>query len=95
MRRQSAPPASEGQSVERSGDSAAHLRSRALKEALADLPSDQREVLVLRHVVGLSPREIAERLGKHEAAIHGLHHRGRGALKAKLHELDRTPVASG
>ena len=30
-------------------------RSRALREALEDLPDDQREVLVLRHVVGLSP----------------------------------------
>ena len=55
--------------------------SRALKTALADLPESQREVLVLRHIGGLSPNEIAERLGKTEASIQGLHHRGRAALK--------------
>ena len=58
--------------------------SLTLREALATLPEDQREVIVLRHVVGLSPGEIAGRLGKTEPSIHGLHHRGRGALRAVL-----------
>jgi RNA polymerase sigma-70 factor (ECF subfamily) len=49
-------------------------------------------VLVLRHVVGLSPVEIADRMQKTESAIHGLHHRGRGALKAALRELEAAPV---
>ena len=30
-------------------------RSHALRQALEQLPEDQREVLVLRHIVGLSP----------------------------------------
>jgi RNA polymerase sigma-70 factor (ECF subfamily) len=51
-------------------------------------------VLVLRHVLGLSPPEIAERLGKTESSIHGLHHRGRAALKAALIELEATPASS-
>ena len=58
-----------------------------LRDALATLPDDQREVIVLRHVVGLSPGEIAGRLGRTEPSIHGLHHRGRGALRAALSEL--------
>jgi RNA polymerase sigma-70 factor (ECF subfamily) len=66
-------------------------RRQSLKEALAGLPEEQREVLVLRHVLGLSPPEIAERLGKTESSIHGLHHRGRAALKAALIELGATP----
>jgi RNA polymerase sigma-70 factor, ECF subfamily len=71
-------------------------RSQCLREALSRLPQEQREVLVLRHVVGLSPKEIAERLGKTEASIHGLHHRGRGALQRTLLEIDAGPVtASG
>ena len=38
--------------------------THALKAALAELPESQREVLVLRHIGGLSPTEIAERPGK-------------------------------
>jgi RNA polymerase sigma-70 factor (ECF subfamily) len=72
-------------------DDADKQRARSLKEALAGLPAEQREVLVLRHVIGLSPGEIADRLGKSEGSIHGLHHRGRRALKAALVELDAAP----
>jgi RNA polymerase sigma-70 factor, ECF subfamily len=67
-------------------------RFHSLREALDRLPDEQREVLVLRHVVGLSPVEIAERMHKTESAIHGLHHRGRGAFKAALRELEAAPV---
>jgi RNA polymerase sigma-70 factor (ECF subfamily) len=63
-----------------------------LKEALATLPHAQREVLVLRHVVGLSPTEIATRTGKTEGSIHGLHHRGRQALKAELIGREAAPA---
>jgi RNA polymerase sigma-70 factor, ECF subfamily len=69
-------------------------RSQCLREALQRLPEEQREVLVLRHVAGLSPGEIAERLGKTEGSIHGLHHRGRGALQAALRELEAAPVTA-
>lgn len=65
----------------------------SLKEALAGLPEDQRQVLFLRHVVGLSPGEIAERLGKTEPSVHGLHHRGRGALRAALTAVEAAPSA--
>jgi RNA polymerase sigma-70 factor, ECF subfamily len=67
-------------------------RCHSIREALDRLPNDQRAVLVLRHVVGLTPVEIADRLHKSESAIHGLHHRGRGALKAALRELGAAPV---
>lgn len=69
-------------------------RSRALRQALEELPEDQREVLVLRHIVGLSPVEIATALDKTESSIHGLHHRGRRALKTSLTELDAAPVVA-
>jgi RNA polymerase sigma-70 factor, ECF subfamily len=68
-----------------------HDRSLMLRDALATLPDDQREVLVLRHLVGLSPGEIAERLGRTEPSIHGLHHRGRRALQAELSSRDSMP----
>ena len=67
-------------------------RSQCLRAALERLPEDQREVLVLRHVAGLTPGEIAKRLGKTEGSIHGLHHRGRATLQDLLRELDSAPV---
>jgi RNA polymerase sigma-70 factor, ECF subfamily len=70
------------------------LRSLTLRDALATLPEEQREVLVLRHLVGLSPGEIAGRLGRTEPSIHGLHHRGRGALRTALTEMECAPAAS-
>jgi Sigma-70, region 4 len=65
-----------------------------LVAALEGLPEDQREVLVLRHIAGLTPGEIALRLGKSEAAVHGLHHRGRASLRVALSELGAAPVTA-
>lgn len=67
-------------------------RSQCLRDALWRIPEEQREVLVLRHLVGMSPGEIATRLGKTEGSIHGLHHRGRAALQEQLREMDAAPV---
>jgi RNA polymerase sigma-70 factor (ECF subfamily) len=58
------------------------------------IPDIQRDVIVLRHVAGYSPSEIAERLGKSEDSIHGLHHRGRRALKQSLRRLDAVPITA-
>ena len=49
---------------------------------------------MLRHIAGLSPNEIADRLGRTEPSIQGLHHRGRAALKVALRELDAAPVTA-
>jgi RNA polymerase sigma-70 factor (ECF subfamily) len=65
-----------------------------LRQALEQLPEDQREVLILRHIAGLSPVEIAQTLQKSESSVHGLHHRGRRTLQAKLTELGAAPVVS-
>jgi RNA polymerase sigma-70 factor (ECF subfamily) len=62
-----------------------------LRDALSTLPKDQCEVLVLRHIAGLSPVEIATRTGRSEGSIHGLHHRGRRALKAELTSRGAAP----
>lgn len=75
-------------------DSPGARRIDDLKEALATLQQDQREVLVLRHFAGLSPTEIALATGKTEGSIHGLHHRGRRALQAELTERGAAPVVA-
>lgn len=69
-----------------------HHRSLMLRDALAALPEEQREVIVLRHLVGLTPGEIAGRLGRTEPSVHGLHHRGRGALRSTLRAMECGPT---
>ena len=59
--------------------------------ALAGLPPEQRAVVVLRHVVGLTPGEIATAMGRSESSVHGLHHRGRRALQTELSNRESAP----
>jgi RNA polymerase sigma-70 factor, ECF subfamily len=69
-------------------------RWQSLSRALDDLPEEQRHVLVLRHIAGLSPVEIARVLGRSESSVHGLHHRGRGAIRESLRDFDAAPVTA-
>jgi RNA polymerase sigma-70 factor (ECF subfamily) len=73
---------------------AAAERGMDIREALQELPEDQREVLVLRHVMGLSPVEIAGTLKKTESSVHGLHHRGRRALQGALTARGAVPTVA-
>ncbi len=66
---------------------------RGLEQALQALPEDQRNVIVLRHLVGLTPGEIAARMERTEPSVHGLHHRARMALKQELLALECGPAA--
>ena len=65
--------------------------AETVRSALATLPDDQRKVVILRHVIGLTPGEIADSMGRSESSIHGLHHRGRRALQLELERLESTP----
>ena len=64
-----------------------------LRLALAALPSAQRDVITLRFLGGLTPREVAERLGRSEDAVHGLQHRGRRRLRRELRRIEEAPEA--
>jgi len=55
-------------------------------EALAALPESQREVVVQRHLEGLSLAAIARTVGRSEAAVVGLLQRGLKTLRELLHE---------
>ena len=59
-------------------------KADSLLDALGELTDDQRAVVVLRHFAGLTPPEIATRIGVTEASVHGLHHRGRHTLQRAL-----------
>jgi RNA polymerase sigma-70 factor (ECF subfamily) len=78
-----------------SDDETSRDRALDLRTALQTLPEDQRQVVVMRHLVGLTPGEIAGKLGRSEPSIHGLHHRGRGALRLALSEMDCAPTIAG
>jgi RNA polymerase sigma-70 factor (ECF subfamily) len=92
IRRHRMIPSEEVRRPDAAADELIDHRSESLRVAFAALPNAQREVLLLRHVVGLTPGEIAERLGKTEGSIHGLHHRGRAALRVALEELGAAPA---
>jgi RNA polymerase sigma-70 factor, ECF subfamily len=65
---------------------------RSLREAFGALSGAQRDVLLLREVVGLTPREVAKRLGKTQAAVNTCHHRARLAAVRSLISLESTPA---
>ena len=67
---------------------------RSLREAFQALSRPQRDVLLLREVVGLTPREVAARLGKTQAAVNTCHHRARLAAARSLISLGSTPATS-
>jgi RNA polymerase sigma-70 factor, ECF subfamily len=92
VRRRRPVPASDRPEPAQASDDAAVELGPALRDALAALSDEQREVVVLRHVAGLGAREIAARLSKSEAAVHALNHRGRTAMRASLMRAGVTPV---
>jgi RNA polymerase sigma-70 factor (ECF subfamily) len=93
LRRRRATPSEDvpGAAASPADDTGDRCRS-CLREALGGLPPDQRDVLVLRHLVGLLPQEIAERLGRSVGSVHGLHHRGRLAARVALADLGAAPA---
>jgi RNA polymerase sigma-70 factor (ECF subfamily) len=65
---------------------------RSLREVFRSLSSAQRDVLLLRELVGLTPQEVAKRLGKSKAAVNTCHHRARRAAVRSLIAMGSTPA---
>ena len=63
------------------------LLSERLRAALMGLEPAQCDVITLRFLMGLSLHETAQALGKTEAAIKALQHRGLGILRRALEPL--------
>ena len=93
LRAQRTVPVAEVHSPDAVAEDAAPERLDALRRALSVLPADQRRVVLLRFVAGLSPAEVARRLGRTEDAVHALQHRARRRLSADLAELGARPAA--
>ncbi len=91
LRRRRAIPTEEVYGPDTHVDESALDHAHSLRAALDTLPEEQRNVVVMRHVIGLTPLEIAAQMGRSESSIHGLHHRGRKALQQELRRLDSAP----
>jgi RNA polymerase sigma-70 factor (ECF subfamily) len=60
-----------------------------LSQAVAGLPDDQREVLLLRHIQGWSLPDIAEHLGRTRPAVASLLRRGLKQLREHMQAQDQ------
>jgi RNA polymerase sigma factor (sigma-70 family) len=75
-----------GRMVEASAEDAAlaRLEVERIVDSIAELPTEQRAVLVLRDIHGLSGAATAQTLGLSRAAMKSRLHRGRQALHSRL-----------
>jgi RNA polymerase sigma-70 factor, ECF subfamily len=65
-----------------------HEEAIRLAEALAEIPVDNREALVLHYCERLHLSEVAKRMGRTSAGVAGLLKRGMKQLRARLHESE-------
>jgi RNA polymerase sigma-70 factor (ECF subfamily) len=87
-------PCEEVRSADVADDVSGRERFADLRLALDALPQEQRDVLVLRFFIGLTPGEVAERIGRSEDAVHGLQHRGRRSLRREMQRIEEVPLAA-
>src|SRR5690606_16488723 len=63
-----------------------HLEIEQVAAAISALPADQRVVLVMRDIQGLSGHEVARRLRISTAAMKSRLHRARAGVREALHD---------
>ncbi|WP_329500727.1 RNA polymerase sigma factor [Kitasatospora herbaricolor] len=80
-------------SAERSAEEAVlrRLEVERIAAAVAALPLDQRQVLIMRDVQGLPGKAVARALGLSDAAMKSRLHRARAAVRHALAATDRAP----
>ena len=66
------------------GDPSMMVDRLDLRDALEKLPANQREVVILRFLVGLSAQQVAEVVGKGPAAVYSLQARAMLTLREQL-----------
>jgi len=71
------------------------LEIERIVESISGLPAEQRAVLVLRDIQGLSGAATAHTLGLSRAAMKSRLHRGREALRSQLRATRVTPSQRG
>ncbi|MGW0802621.1 RNA polymerase sigma factor [Nonomuraea sp. NPDC002799] len=83
--KRSLPPFTEATAVPSAEDEVfERLEAARVADAIAALPTDQRQVLIMRDVQGLSGRMVADHLGLSAAAMKSRLHRARAAVQRTL-----------
>ena len=83
------PEPSDGESLEAQTELV--LDFARVQQKLQQMDPDEREVVELRFLAGLSLKETAYAVNKTVAAVKALQHRGLAALKARLDENKKVP----
>jgi len=84
LRAQRSVPLAEVHATGATAELHARERLESLTAAFSALPEDQRQVMLLRLIAGLTPAEVAERMGRSIDAVHALQHRARRRLRDEL-----------
>jgi len=71
-----------------SGCATRHEHNLLLADALAELPDDYRDIIVLRHVEGLPFEEVAEQMGRSAGAVRMLWLRALNKLRESLEKRE-------
>src|SRR5262249_24073526 len=97
MRQRRAIPCEEVRELDCRNNDSVSYRHRALdlRDALATLPEDQRQVVVMPPPAAPRPGEPPGRLGASEPPTPALPPRGRGPLRTALTEMECGPTTSG
>jgi RNA polymerase sigma-70 factor (ECF subfamily) len=91
LRARRSVPRAEVRSVTEAAEPSARERLADLRAAFAALPADQRQVMLLRLIAGMSPAEVALELGRSVDAVHALQHRARRRLRQELTQQGWAP----
>jgi RNA polymerase sigma-70 factor (ECF subfamily) len=92
LRAQRSVPRAEVHAATREAEESGSERLADLRDALAALPADQRQVMLLRLVAGMTPGEVAAQLGRSVDAVHALQHRARLRLRRDLTQRGWAPA---
>lgn len=66
-----------------------HEAAKAVLDAMQSLYPEYRQAIELRFLMGLSPAEVAQRMGRTEHAVHNLCNRAMTALREAVGDLSR------
>lgn len=69
-------------------DAELRLSADAVRAALQDLTADQKQVILLKYLEGLSNQEVAELMNKSVRAVKSLQHRALTVLRQRLSDLE-------